>query len=158
MMHMHRGIPCLFALAAACVAVPAHARDTQFHFGVDPALASTEAKDRFDDSVQFYFGDRPYPQPVQSFGIHESGRRLLAPTQSDEVGCQLAFVEALAALRDAAKEAGANAVVDIKSISNNREFRSASEFECHSGYIVSEVTLEGRLVKLPAPGVTTVKP
>lgn len=147
-------------IALAGFAASAQARDTRYTFGVDAALATTEAKDRFDDSVQFYFGGRPYPDPVQTFGIHESGRRLLSPTQSDEVGCQLAFVEALAALRDAAKEAGANAIVDIKSISNNREFRSESEFECHSGYVVSDVTLEGKLVKLPGPGVgvSAVKP
>ena len=157
---MVRGICGFIALALAASTAPALARETHFRFGVEAALATQEAKDRFDDTVQFYFGDRPYPQPTQTFGIHESERRLLAPTQSDEVGCRLAFVEALSALRDAAKDAGANAIVDIHSVSNNREFRSQSEFECDSGYIVSEVTLEGRLVTLPGPGagVSVVKP
>lgn len=145
-------------LAAALAAPPAQARDERMLFDIAPVLASPQGKDRFDDTVDFYFGERPYPQAQQSFGVHTSERRIFAPLYSDEDGCKKAFIEALAALRDAAKARGANAVVDIKSIYKNREFRSETQFECRAGYVASSVSLEGRLVKLPGPGVTAVDP
>ena len=145
-------------LAAVALSAPAQARDERMLFDVDPVLASAEGKDRFDDTVQFYFGERPYPQAQQSFGVHTSERRTFAPVYTDEEACKKAFIEALAGLRDAAKKAGANAVVNIKSIYKNREFRSETQYECRTGYLVTGVALEGRLVKLPGPGVSAVVP
>ena len=145
-------------MAAVTLALPAQARDERMLFDVDSVLVSAAGKDRFDDTVQFYFGERPYPQPQQAFGVHTSERRTFAPIRTDAEACQHAFIEALASLRDAAKASGANAVVNIKSIYRNREFRSDSQFECRAGYIVTGVALEGRLVKLPGPGVSAVVP
>lgn len=152
-----RAAPLLVA-AAALAAPSAQARDERLLFDIAPVLASPQGKDRFDDTVDFYFGERPYPQAQQAFGVHTSQRRIFAPLYSDADGCKKAFIEALAALRDAAKARGANAVVDIKSIYKNREFRSETQFECRAGYVASSVSLEGRLVKLPGPGVTAVSP
>lgn len=145
-------------LAAVALAPAAHARDERMLFEVAPVLASPLGKDRFDETVQFYFGERPYPQPQQSFGVHTSERRSFTPVYTDAEACDRAFVEALAGLRNAAKAAGANAVVDIKSIYKNREFRSETQYECRAGYIVTGVALEGRLVKLPGPGVSAANP
>jgi len=147
------------ALAAALLVAPAaQARDERMLFDVQAALSSPEGRDRFDDTVQFFWADQPYPAPQQSFGIHTAERKTFAPTRTDEGACRRAFIATLAALRDAAKAAGANAVVDIKSLYKNREFRSDTQFECRAGYVVSGVSLEGRLVKLPGPGVTAVPP
>lgn len=154
---MIRPSPMLFraaALVAACaLAAPAHARDERLLFDIDKALSSPLGKDRFDDTVAFYFAERAYPQPLQTFGIHTTERRTFAPIYTDLEACDRVFIEALAALRDAAKAAGANAVVEIKSIYKNREFRSETQYECRAGYVVTGVSLEGRLVKLPGPGV-----
>jgi hypothetical protein len=139
-------------VAAASLPLAADARDERMLFDIDPVLASADGKDRFDDTIQFSFGERPYPQPQQTFGIHTSERRTFAPIRTDPEACARAFIEALAGLRDAAKAAGANAVVNIKSIYKNREFRSDTQFECRAGYVVTGVSLEGRLVKLPGPG------
>lgn len=140
-------------LVATVLLPAAQARDEQMLFAIDEALASPLAQDRFDDTVQFYWGNRPYPQPLQSFGVFTSERKTFAPTKTDAAACEKAFVETLASLRDQAKEVGANAVVDIKSIYKNREFRSDTQFECRAGYFATGVSLEGRLVKLPGPGV-----
>jgi hypothetical protein len=145
-------------LAAVALAPAADARDERMLFDVDPVLASPQGKDRFDETVQFYFGERPYPQVLEAFGIHTSERRTFAPIHTDEEACRKAFVEALAGLRDAAKARGANAVVNIKSIYKNREFRSDTQFECRAGYFATGVSLEGRLVKLPGPGVRAAQP
>lgn len=147
----------VFLIAVAGCALPAHARDERLLLDIGAALASAEGRDRFDDTVQFYWGEQPYPAVRQSFGIHTSTRKRFAPTQTDQDACQTAFIAALAALRDAAKAAGANAVVDIKSLYKNREFRSETQYECRAGYVVTGVTLEGRLVTLPGPGVSAIR-
>ena len=89
------------------------------------------------------------PAPLQTFKIHTSERKTFSPTRTEREACDQSFVEALAALRDAARAAGANAVVEIKSLYKNREFRSPTEYECRLGYFAAGVTLEGTLVKLP---------
>ena len=142
-----------FFIAAVALAGPAQARDERLLFDIDKVLAGPQGKDRFDDTVEFYFAERPYPQPLQTFGVHTTERRTFAPVYTDLEACDRVFIEALAALRDAAKAAGANAVVEIKSIYKNREFRSETQYECRAGYVVTGVSLEGRLVKLPGPGV-----
>ena len=148
--HLFSQFVCVpFFMAAVALAPAAQARDERMLFDVDPVLASPAGKDRFDDTVQFYFGERPYPQALQSFGVHTSERRTFAPIYTDAEACERAFIEALAGLRDAAKAAGANAVVSIKSIYKNREFRSETQYECRAGYVATGVALEGRLVKLP---------
>lgn len=147
------------ALVAAVVLMPAaYARDERVLLDVRAALDSPQGKDRFDDTVAFYWGDAPYPPPLQGFDIQTSERKRWSPTTTDEAACRDAFIEALAALRDHAKAVGANAVVDIKSLYKNREFRSETQYECRAGTFVNAVTLEGRTVKLPGPGVTPVKP
>lgn len=145
-------------LVAVALTPSAQARDERMLFDVQPVLASPLGKDRFDETVQFYFGERPYPQPQQTFGVHTSERRSFTPLYSDAEACDRAFVEALAGLRDAAKARGANAVVDIKSIYRNREFRSDTQYECRAGYLATSVSLEGRLVRLPGPGVSSANP
>jgi hypothetical protein len=150
---LKKGTVPFFMAAAVALAAPAEARDERLLFEVGPVLDSAAGKDRFDDTIAFYFGEQPYPQAVQAFGIHTSMRRTFAPIYTDDEACARAFIEALASLRDAAKAAGANAVVEIKSIYKNREFRSETQYECRGGYVVTGVSLEGRLVKLPGPGV-----
>jgi len=139
-------------LACALCAPAAEARDEQRLFEVAAVLASAEARDRFDDTMQFYWADQSHPPTVEAFTIHTSERKTFLPTRTELEACDQSFIEALAALRDAAKKAGANAVVNIKSLYKNREFRSQTQYECRLSYFAASVTLEGRLVKVPAPG------
>ena len=148
----------LCALLLALAAPAAHARDEQRLCEIAAVLDSPAGKDRFDDTVQFFWADQDTPAPLQTYGIHTSERRGFSPTRTEQEACDQTFIEALAALRDAAKAAGANAVINIKSLYKNREFRSATQYECRVGYITASVTLEGRLVSLPPPGVTTLPP
>jgi hypothetical protein len=136
------------ALTCALPPLPAEARDEQRLFDIAFVLASPEGRDRFDDTVRFYWAGQDTPAPEQSLDIHTSERKTFAPTRTDREACDQSFIEALAALRDAARAAGANAVVNIKSLYKNREFRSATQYECRLSYFAAGVTLEGRLVKL----------
>ena len=141
------------AALLACVLAPpaAQARDEQRLFDIAFVLASPDGRDRFDDTVQFYFAGQDAPAAEQPFTIHTSERKTFAPTRTEREACDQSFIEALAALRDAARAAGANAVVNIKSLYKNREFRSATQYECRLGYFAAGVTLEGKLVRLANP-------
>jgi len=151
-----------FALAAATLAAafsaPAQAKDDRMLLPIAGALGSQAGRDRFDDTVQFLWADQAYPPALQSYDIFTVERRTFAPTRTDQEACNAAFIDALADLRDHAKQVGANAVVAIKSIYRNREFRSETEFECRAGYLVDNVSLEGHIVKLPEHGISTLRP
>lgn len=139
-------------LACVLLPAPAHAKDEQRLFDLASVLASPEGRDRFDDTVQFYWAGQDGPAPAQAFTVQISERKTFTPTRTEREACDQSFIEALAALRNAAKAAGANAVVNIKSLYKNREFRSPVEYECRLGYFAASVTLEGTLVRLVAPG------
>lgn len=145
------------ALLALLLCAPAaHARDEQRLYEIAAALGTPEGKDRFDDTIQFFWAEQDTPAAEQSFSIHTAERKTFLPTRTEQDACDKSFIEALASLRDAARTIGANAVVGIKSLYKNREFRSATQYECRLSYFAASVTLEGRLVKLgssvpPAP-------
>lgn len=145
-------------VAAAAFAPAAQARDERMLLDIAAALATPVGRDRFDDTVTFLWADQAYPPPEKTFDITTTEHRAFAPTRTDDEACQVAFIEALAALRDHAKALGANAVVNIKSIYKNREFRSETQFECRAGWTVNTVSLEGRVVKLPDHGISTLRP
>ena len=140
------------AAVLACVLPPAAAaRDEQRLYDIAPVLASPEGKDRFDDTITFHWADAEAPLIERSFAIHTSERKTFLPTRTEQEACDQSFIEALAALRDAARKAGANGVVAIKSLHKNREFRSPTQYECRLSYVSASVTLEGRLVQSAAP-------
>ena len=146
------------ALAAALLPAAASAKDERLLFEIGAALGTPAGKDRFDDTVQFLWADQAYPPPVQTYDIFTVERRAFAPIRTDQEACFAAFIDALADLRDHAKAVGATAVVSIKSIYRNREFRSDTQFECRAGYMVDVVSLEGRIVRLPEHGISTQPP
>ena len=152
----HREAVGLLALALALCAPAAHARDEQRLYDVAAALATPQGRDRFDDTIRFFWAGQDTPAPAQSFSIQTSERKTFLPTRTEQEACDQSFIEALASLRDAARKIGADAVVGIKSLYKNREFRSATQYECRLSYFSASVTLEGRLVKLEssAPAAT----
>jgi hypothetical protein len=139
----------LIAVVLALLPLSAHAKDEQRLFDIAFVMGAPEARERFDETIRFYWSGQAAPAPLQTFKIHTSERKTFSPTRTEREACDQSFVEALAALRDAARAAGANAVVEIKSLYKNREFRSPTEYECRLGYFAAGVTLEGTLVKLP---------
>jgi hypothetical protein len=145
------------AIALGALPPAAAARDDQRLHDIAAALATPAARDRFDDTIAFHWAESEAPVIERSFSIHTSERRTFLPTRTEQEACEQSFIEALAALRDAARKAGADAVVAIKSLHKNREFRSATQYECRLGYFAATVTLEGRIVML-APAVSVPPP
>jgi hypothetical protein len=145
-------------LAAAMLPASAQGRDDRLLLSVEGALGTPAAQDRLDDTVQFFWGEQHYPEPLEVYEIRTAPRKTYALNKSDLEACDWVFLSAVVALRDRARELGANAVVNIKSMYKNREFRSETEYECRAGYFTARVTLEGTMVKLPPPGPTAVVP
>ena len=131
------------------LAPPAQARDEPLLFTVQGALATPAAKDRLDDTVQFFFGEQSYPEPLQQFGIFTVERKTSAMTKTDQEACDWVFLSALLALRDRAKEEGANAVVDIKGIYKNPYPMTSQEFNHYErGWTQSLKFDGGKLVEM----------
>jgi hypothetical protein len=146
------------AMLACVLPAPAAARDEQRLYDIASVLASPEGRDRFDETITFHWADAEAPVIERSFAIHTSTRKTFLPTRTEREACDQSFIEALAALRDAARKAGADGVVAIKSLHKNREFRSPIQYECRLSYFSATVTLEGRLVKIAAPVTAPVEP
>lgn len=144
----------LAAVLAGALPQPAAARDEQRLYDIAPALASPEGRDRFDDTIAFHWAGAEPPAIERSLTIHTSERKTFLPTRTEQEACEQSFIEALAALRDAARKAGADAVVSIKSLYKNREFRSATQYECRLSYFAASVTLEGRIARLAPAAIT----
>ncbi|MGH8442424.1 MAG: hypothetical protein ACRETF_05920 [Nevskiaceae bacterium] len=125
------------------------AKDEQHLFDIATVMASAEGRDRFDDTIKFYWSGQAAPAPIETLSIQTGERKTFLPMRTEREACDQSFIEALASLRDAARKAGANAIVEIKSLHKNREFRSPTEYECRLGYFAASVTLEGTLAKLP---------
>lgn len=139
-------------LAAAATlllgALAAQARDTTLHLSIADALNTPEAQSKLDGSVKFYFGDQKTPKVLQTLGSDVSNRKTNAFNKSDEEGCQWAFLSAVLAFQDKAKEMGANAVINVVSYYKKDTFSSATEFECHAGTFVGGVALKGTYAKV----------
>lgn len=143
------------ALILIVAASAAHARDERLLFSIEDALASAEGQDRFDDTIRFYWGEQAHAPPEHRFGIYSASQKVNALTKTDQQACRHAFLSALATLRDQARKANANAIVNIKSLHDGREFVSDDQFECRAGYLITSVDLEGRVVRLPAAQAAT---
>src|SRR5262245_5405794 len=126
--------------AGALAPAAAQAKDEQRLYDIATVMDSAEGRDRFDDTVKFYWSGQVPPTPTETLSIQTSERKTFLPTRTEREACDGSFIEALAALRNAARKAGANAVIEIKSLYKNREFRSATEYECRLGYFATSVT------------------
>jgi len=63
------------------------------------------------------------------------------------VACEIAFLSAIIALQKRAMQLGADAVVDIKSITKHNDLDSATDYRCVAGSMIANVVLTGRAVK-----------
>ena len=134
----------LALIATLLVAAPtAQARDSRLHLDVATAIAAGEADGTLDGTVRFHFRGAPALSVVNRHGPATTNRKTNALNKSDEEACRWVLMSALVALQDAAKDRGANAVVDIVSNYKGREFASATQYECGAGTLMAGVALKG---------------
>lgn len=134
-------------IALLPLATTASARDSIGQYNIEQALNNPSASG-IDKSIKLYFGNKKHSKPQKVFGEFQAKKKTNAFNKTDEEACQIAFLSALISLQDRARKMGGNAVVDIKSIYNRKEFVSDTEFECGAGAFVAGSTLMGTAVKL----------
>ena len=110
-------------------------------------LESTDAREKPDGSVRFFFAKRQTPQIITRLGNDVVHRRVGTRPVDAEKACNTAFLLALADSQKRAKKLSANAVVNIISYYKKVEIPSATEFECHAGS-GAHVFLKGDLAKI----------
>jgi hypothetical protein len=132
------------SLAVAC---PAEARNDKYLLPIKAALEATEAREKPDGSVKFFFGKQSAPQGATSLGSVTPHGRAATRRTDDVKACNAAFVAALVDFQKRATRAGANGVANIVSYYKNVEMASPTEFECHAG-AAAHAILRGDLVKI----------
>ena len=138
----------LATVATLAIAPTADARDTRQQFDIATAIAAGKADGTLDGSVQFHFKGARAPAVASRLGPARTNKKTNAFGKSDATACQWVFLGALKALQEAAKERGANAVVDIESNYKNQVFTSATQYQCGAGGLMAGVALKGVYAKV----------
>lgn len=146
---MRRNVLAVSALFATLLLAPvADARDTRHQFDIATAIAAGKADGTLDGTVQFHFKGARAPAVAQRLGPANTNKKTNAFGKTDATACQWVFLSALKALQEAAKDRGANAVIDIESNYKSRVFASATEYECGAGGLMAGVALKGVYAKV----------
>ena len=125
----------------------AMARDSKQMFPLDDALNTPAAKEKLDQGIKFYFGDKNLPKFAKSLGSYTSNKKTNAFGKSDKKACEWAFLSAMISLQKRAIDEGGDAVI-IHSYYKQNTVKSSTEYECGAGNVVSGVTFVGKVVKL----------
>jgi len=135
-------------MAVALLSTSVIAADRTIHLPLQEAVAAAKAAGKIDGSIKFYLaGSGPIGGQILRRDI-VTNKKTNAFKKSDMTACQHVGQSVVIALHKAAKKAGANAVTNIVSYYKKREYRSATDYECHAGGVVAGATLKGDLVKL----------
>ena len=145
---MKRIFAALFAVFVTLSSPLADARDTRLKLPVAAALAKGEASGKLPSGVRFYFGGQSPGKAAKSLGEVRTNRKTNFFNKSDTVGCDWAFLSAMIALGERAKQLGGDAVINIRSNYRNQEFKSDTEYECGAGAVTGGVAFIGEVVKL----------
>jgi hypothetical protein len=145
---MRRLTLALATVLTLAVAPAADARDTRHQFDIATAIAAGKADGTLDGTVQFHFKGAPAPAVKDRLGPARTNKKTNAFGKNDATACQWVFLGAMKALQAAAKERGANAVIDIESNYKNQVFSSATQYECGAGGLMAGVALKGVYAKV----------
>ena len=137
----------LVLTASLLAARLALARNDKYLLPIKAALESTEAGEKPDGSVKFFFGRQAATQNVTKLATVTPHGRASTRRTEDVKACNAAFLAALVEFQKHAKKAGANAVVNLVSYYKNIEMASPTEFECHAG-VAAHAILRGDLVRI----------
>ena len=139
----------LAALLFAAIPGISQARDTTHFLPFDQVVQEAINAKRLDGSVKFHLAGT---KPAGGVNVVKSGittnQKTNAFNKSDEEACSWALQSALIRLQNAAKQAGANAVVNIVSNYKNVVYSDAQKYECHAGAIMAGVALKADLANI----------
>jgi len=130
-------------LTAALLPGVSQARDTAHFLDFQSVVNEATQAGRLDGSVKFYLNKTPAGAKIINANVTTS-QKTNAFNKTDEEACSWVLQSALIKLQNAAKAAGANAVVDLASNYKSKEYRDDSKYECHAGAIMAGVALKAK--------------
>ncbi|MDR3212879.1 MAG: excinuclease ATPase subunit [Azoarcus sp.] len=141
---MKKSLLALPFVAALCFPAVSQARDTQHFLDFQSVVDKAVADGQLDGTVKFYLKGQAVPGKIaQRFPEASSNKKTNAANKSDEAACEWALRSVLIAFQDNAKRNGGNAVVDMVSFYNRKEYSDPAKFECHAGSIMAGVVMKG---------------
>lgn len=139
----------LLTLLMCGVVSVAMARNDRVVFPIKDALARNGSfKDNLGDDVTLYFGDQSTPKVLKTVNVWTVTRKTSRLTADDQYACEVAFISAAYALQQRARQDGANAVINIRSVHLDKETNSEKEYVCGSGNVAASVELKGTSAKM----------
>lgn len=120
------------------------ARDTTYHLAISDVLNMSEAKEKLDPSIQFYFGKSIKGQVIKT---DSTNKKTNAFNKSDEKACQWAMLSAMLQMQERAKQLGVKKISNVVSYYKKKTYKSTTTYECHAGSVVAGVALKGDFVK-----------
>ena len=135
----------VLVLFAVVLVNPALARDTFHELSVKKALTSQLGKEKLLN-VPIYMAGQKHKRMAKDLGVFKSNKRSRSFDRTDVEACNVAFLSAVISLQKRALKMGADAVVDIRSITKDKRLISATKFRCVAGDIMANVALTGRMV------------
>jgi uncharacterized protein YbjQ (UPF0145 family) len=125
------------------------ARDTALYLPFEKVVTQMTQEKKLDGSVKFYLaGVQPKGKVSVLSANAVTNKKTNAFNKSDNDACEWALQSAILQLNEAAKSAGANAVVNIASYYKKIERKDPATYECHAGAIMGGVALKADLAKV----------
>lgn len=141
------GIILAMTLATTLAASPGYARNDLIALPVAEAVDSGLGQTKLLE-IPFYLAGQNHPAVERTVASKlSSNKSTNAFGKGDSEACNVAFLSAIITLQNRARREGADAVIDIKSVTSNQPFESASEYRCAVGNIVAKVHLIGTIVQ-----------
>jgi uncharacterized protein YbjQ (UPF0145 family) len=136
----------ILVISTLLCAFTVQARNDVMPYDVNAILASPEAKANLLN-IPLYFGSNETPVVTETFAEVSTNKKNNAFLKSDEEACQWVILTALKTLQQRAQKEGMDAVVNIYSVYQDKEFRNDTALECGAGAVMAGTTLKGTLVK-----------
>jgi len=134
------------ALLILFVASPALARNDTLDFTVDGAMSVGPKQNLLD--IPWFMSGQKHPGVAERMQLQKSQKATNKFGKEDDYACSIAFMSAIIQLQKRAKQLGANAIVDIKSVTRGSDLDSATKYKCNLGTFTATVGLTGVPVKL----------
>jgi hypothetical protein len=109
-------------------------------------------KDNADQSrvlqnISWHMNGEKHKRVAERYNLAATTKSTNAAFKSDEAACSRAFLSAIIQLQTAARNMGADGVVDIKSNAMGQTTEASDTFACTAGNILARVSLTGVPVK-----------
>jgi len=140
-------MPSFLFITIITFAVSTQAADKRLNLPVKAALENPETQEALLD-IPIYMKGQDHPPATNISREFKSNKRTNGFNKSDEKACDIAFVSAIIAFQKRAQKEGANAVIDVYSITKDIVYEDAEHYSCLAGNIVVNVALKGKVATI----------